>query len=164
MPGASSRGCTAAAEALLLQAAQTLGADSFVPARRDGLPTTIQELITQAEGCLQAAMTRWRDLRDPEVQESNFVHPVTGEEYNYRAEETYKVLTDLQGGGLTRYFEKLPINNFKPGHSQLCRVLLNTYASDPMTTTQPGSPTTDIADQLQPRQLTNTSRTSSRIC
>jgi tetratricopeptide (TPR) repeat protein len=93
------------AEALLLQAAQTLGADSFVPARRAALPSPVQTLITQAEACLQDAMTRWRDLRDPEVSESNFIHPDTGEAYNYRAADTYQVQQDLQGGLLTRYWQ-----------------------------------------------------------
>jgi tetratricopeptide (TPR) repeat protein len=93
------------AEALLLQAAQTLEADSFVPARCDALPPPIQTLITQAEVCLQEAMIRWRDLRDPEVSESNFIHPDTGEAYNYRAADTYQVQKDLQGGLLTRYWQ-----------------------------------------------------------
>jgi hypothetical protein len=93
------------AEALLLQAAQTLGDDSFAPARRAALPPPVQALITQAEVCLQEAMTRWRDLRDPEVSESNFIHPATGEAYNYRAADTYQVQKDLQGGLLTRYWQ-----------------------------------------------------------
>ncbi len=91
------------AEALLLQAAHTLGTDSFAPARRKTLPATVQTLMTQAEACLTAAMICWHDLRDPEVQDSNFIHPTTDEAYNYRAAETYRVLNDLQGGLLTQY-------------------------------------------------------------
>ncbi|HSM80101.1 MAG TPA: toll/interleukin-1 receptor domain-containing protein, partial [Nodosilinea sp.] len=88
---------------LLLQAAQTLNNDSFVPARRDALPATVQALVAQAEACLQEAMTRWRDLRDPEVSESNFMPPGTSDGYNYRAADTYRVQLDLGGGLLTRY-------------------------------------------------------------
>ncbi|NEQ49755.1 MAG: TIR domain-containing protein [Leptolyngbya sp. SIO3F4] len=91
------------AEALLLQAAQLQVADSFIPARRAQLPVEVQDLIAQAETCLADAMTRWQDLRDPEVKESNFIHPETGEEYNYRAAETYQIIQDLAGGILTRY-------------------------------------------------------------
>ena len=91
------------AEALLLQAAQTLGSDSFVPALQNDLPKEVQDLIAQANTCLTEAMTRWRDLRDPEVKDSNFIHPETGDEYNYRAEETDKIQKDLEGGLLTRY-------------------------------------------------------------
>jgi hypothetical protein len=103
------------AQALLLQATQTLEQDSFVPARRNDLPATVQTLITQAEACLTEAMAHWRDLRDPEVSESNFIHPVTGEAYNYRAADTYKVQQDLQGGLLTRYpLSPLSLPSTKP--------------------------------------------------
>ena len=63
-----------------------------------------EPLLTRAEACLQESLARWKDLRDPDPKEdNNFRHPVTGEEYNYRAAETYAILTDLQGGILTRY-------------------------------------------------------------
>ncbi len=101
-------------EALLLQAAQTLGEDSFVPARRTALPKPVQTLITQAEACLQEAMTHWRDLRDPEVSESNFIHPDTKKEYNYRAADTYQVLEDLKGGILTQYIKHQTAQGFEP--------------------------------------------------
>ncbi|MEM9266737.1 MAG: hypothetical protein AAGA46_14550, partial [Cyanobacteria bacterium P01_F01_bin.13] len=91
------------AEALLLQAVQLHGTDSFIPARRDELSTEVQDLISQAETCLADAMNRWRDLRDPEVKDSNFIYPETGEEYNYRAKETYQIISELKGGILTRY-------------------------------------------------------------
>jgi len=91
-------------EALLLQAAQALGSESFKPAERDQLPSEVRELITKAEGCLNDAMARWRDLRDPEpTEDNNFVHPETGVEYNYKATETYQVLADLSEGQVTRY-------------------------------------------------------------
>lgn len=91
------------AQALLLQAAQILGNDSFEPAKCPTLPAAVQDLIMQAEVYLREAMTHWRDLHDPEVSESNFIHPDTNEEYNYRAADIYQVQKDLQGGVLTRY-------------------------------------------------------------
>jgi hypothetical protein len=95
----------------------------------------VQTLIAQAEACLQEAMTRWRDLRDPEVQESNFIHPETGEEYNYRAEETYRVLKELQGGLLTCY-PLQPAQLTSPlGASEPAML-----AVTPSATTQPESP------------------------
>ncbi|MEO0407375.1 MAG: toll/interleukin-1 receptor domain-containing protein [Cyanobacteria bacterium P01_A01_bin.135] len=96
------------AEALLLQAAQLQGSKGFIPAEQDALSNKVQGLITEAEACLDNVMDHWRKLRDPEVRESNFIHPENGEEYNYRAEETYGVITDLRGGLLTRYPVKAP--------------------------------------------------------
>jgi len=91
-------------EALLLQAAQLLYSDSFEPGELDRLPSEFGELRAQAEGCLDNAMNRWHDLRDPEpTEDNNFVHPESGIEYNYRAAETYRALNDLSGGILTRY-------------------------------------------------------------
>jgi hypothetical protein len=61
-------------------------------------------LIDQARQLLNAALDCWHDLRDPEpTEDNNFVHPGTGEEYNYRAAETYQVLIQLERGTLTDY-------------------------------------------------------------
>jgi tetratricopeptide (TPR) repeat protein len=91
-------------KALLLQAAQSFGTKSFDTTQHDQLPSEVRELIAQADDCLDDAMKRWHDLRDPEpTEDNNFIHPETGVEYSYKAEETYLVLKDLKGGTLTRY-------------------------------------------------------------
>jgi len=90
-------------EALLLQAAQALGSDSFIPAHRNQLPAEVREMIKQAESCLNESLDCWRNLRDPEpTEDNNFIHPDTGEEYNYQAAQTYDVLQGLAEGILTR--------------------------------------------------------------
>lgn len=116
------------AEALLLQAAQLHGAKAFTPTLRNELAPEVQTLIAQANACLTEAMARWRDLRDPEVSESNFIHPDTGEEHNYRAADTYQVQQDLQGGLLTRYPFSPPTN-----HSSEADPQPHPIASAPMT-------------------------------
>lgn len=93
-------------EALLLQAAQSLGQDSFIPANRHDLPPQVRELIAQAETWLTASLDHWHPLRDPAHNNANLRHPKTRKQYNYRAAETYRVLTDLSGGVLTRHFIK----------------------------------------------------------
>ncbi len=90
------------AEALLIQAAQSLGSDSFVVAKKPNLPAKVKALIQEAEACLTKALALWQPLRDPEPNNNNYRHPKTGEEYNYRAEETYRAIEDLAGGILTR--------------------------------------------------------------
>jgi tetratricopeptide (TPR) repeat protein len=117
------------AEALLLQAAQTLGSATLdrkrtAPGRpassrskkktaEGGHPTIdplVRDLITRAEAALQESLTRWQDLRDPARKNANFRDPKTRQQYNYRAAETYSLLTDLQGGILT-------LNPLKPPES-----------------------------------------------
>ncbi|MEX1027232.1 MAG: TIR domain-containing protein [Candidatus Paceibacterota bacterium] len=88
-------------EALLLQAAQSLGSDSFVVAKRLELPENVQALIKQAEACLDQSLQLWHALGDPEPNSVNFIHPETGTAYNYRAAETYGVIKALNGGTLT---------------------------------------------------------------
>ena len=78
-------------EALLLQAAQALGRGLFDPTERSELPTNVQSVIDEAEACLNETLERWRSLRDPEPNNANFTHPTTGDEYNYRATETYRL-------------------------------------------------------------------------
>jgi tetratricopeptide (TPR) repeat protein len=90
-------------EALLLKAAQTLGTDSFVPAKRDRIPSDVRALVGEAENCLTEALKYWHELCDPEPDNANFIHPESGDEYNHRAAETFQVLKDLTGGILTTY-------------------------------------------------------------
>jgi len=91
------------AEAQLLRAAQIIGDPTHRPGSRK-TPDGSRELIKQAKSDLQKAMRRWKKLRDPEpTEDNNFKHPDTGEEYNYRAAETFRVLSDLSDGVLTRY-------------------------------------------------------------
>jgi len=91
-------------EAFLLQAAQALGCETFNRAERDHLPSEVSEMVTRAESCLNDAMCRWHDLRDPQpTEDNNFVHPATGVEYNYKAADTYRILDDLSRGLLTTY-------------------------------------------------------------
>lgn len=91
------------AEAQLLRAAQIVGSPRSEPCAHNS-PAETRELIKQAESNLRNAMTRWKTLRDPEpTEDNNFVHPRSGEQYNYRAAKTYQVLVQLEGGMLTRY-------------------------------------------------------------
>jgi tetratricopeptide (TPR) repeat protein len=75
------------AEALLLTAAQ-VGSD---------------EAVDRAKEDLHSALERWRDLRDPDPANDNFVHPDTGVRYNSRARDTYETLVRLERGSLTDY-------------------------------------------------------------
>ena len=91
-------------EALLLEAAQTLGLDSFAPAKQNNLPAEATALIDKAKQNLEESLACWLNLRDPEpTDNNNFNHPETGDEYNFRATETFQVLVDLSGGMLTSY-------------------------------------------------------------
>ena len=54
------------AEALLLRAAQTLGEDSYVPAKIGELAADVAQLIEQAKQHLHDALDRWHELRDPD--------------------------------------------------------------------------------------------------
>jgi len=81
------------AEALLLQAAQTLGQTEFAPARLDQLPGTVCDLINQARVQLNSAVDLWRSLKDPE----------SDAEINLHGEPTLRVLEQLDGGALTNY-------------------------------------------------------------
>ena len=95
-------------EAQLLQAAGRLGSATYTPRSRK-TPTKVRELIKEAKRNLEKAMRRWKKLRDPEPPEdNNFVHPETGEEYNYRAAETYDILKALKQGVLTKRYPLQP--------------------------------------------------------
>lgn len=91
------------AEALLLQAAQEIGDDSFVPAKLSGQSDTFRQRIEQAKENLAEAMDLWQPLHDPEPERPDQNFQLDGTEYNYRAEETHRILTDLEAGLLTRY-------------------------------------------------------------
>ncbi|MCL4206237.1 MAG: TIR domain-containing protein [Pirellulaceae bacterium] len=91
------------AEALLLQAAQTLGQPTFVPAHRSALPADVRDLLTQAESCLTESLARWQPLHDPEPERTDQNFQLDGKQYNYRAAQTHRLLTDLAGGVLTNY-------------------------------------------------------------
>ncbi|MCL4207585.1 MAG: TIR domain-containing protein [Pirellulaceae bacterium] len=91
------------AEALLLQAAQTLGQSTFVPAHRSALPAAVGDLLTQAESCLTESLVRWQPLHDPEPERPDQNFQLDGKQYNYRAAETHRLLTDLVDGVLTNY-------------------------------------------------------------
>lgn len=90
------------AQALLLQAAQTMGADSYVPAKISELTADVRTAIDEAKQYLNAALDRWHNLRDPDpTEDNNFT--LDGKEYNYRAADTHQLLTQLDDGVLTRY-------------------------------------------------------------
>jgi hypothetical protein len=63
---------------------------------------TIGQLIDDTRQILHEALDRWHDLRDPEPTEDNNFQ-LAGEEYNFRAAETYRVLNGLTGGVLISY-------------------------------------------------------------
>ena len=89
-------------EALLLKAAQMTGRTSYKPRSRKTSPE-VREVVKQARSELRQATRLWKKLCDPERENANFVHPETGDEYNFRAAETFRVLDDLAKGGLTPY-------------------------------------------------------------
>ena len=91
------------AEALLLQAAQQLGRDSFVPAKINNVPAPVLTLIDQAKQHLQEALALWQPLHDPEPERPDQNFQLDGQDYNYRAAETWQILQDLEGGVLTNY-------------------------------------------------------------
>ena len=91
------------AEALLLQAAQRLGSDSFVPAKQNELPGEMKNLIDAARENLEAAMARWQPLHDPEPERPDQNFQLDGKEHNYCAADTHQVRVQLEGGILTRY-------------------------------------------------------------
>ena len=112
------------AEALLLQAAQQLGrteltepmalATDFetdaVGAEPDAsafgsleIPGDIVTLIDQAKQHLREALDLWQLLHDPEPERDDQNFKLDGKEYNYKAAETHRILTDLEGGVLPRY-------------------------------------------------------------
>ena len=91
------------AEALLLKAAQEIGTDFFVPARRDQLSAETNQLITQAEALLKEALELWQPLHDPDPERDDQNFKLNGKEYNYKAVDTHGVITDLAGGVLTRH-------------------------------------------------------------
>ena len=91
------------AEALLLQAAQTLGQDSYAPAKISELPADVIQLIDQAEQHLHEALDLWQPLHDPEPESPDQNFQLDGKQYNYKAAEAHRILTDLEGGVLTQY-------------------------------------------------------------
>jgi hypothetical protein len=91
------------AEALLLQAAQQLGADSFVPAKRAELPSRVVKKISLAEAMLGEALELWQPLHDPEPERDDQNFKLNGKEYNYKATDTHRILVDLRAGLLTSY-------------------------------------------------------------
>jgi hypothetical protein len=103
------------AEALLLQAAQELQAvgwaepaspttpadcENWWDSLRSAHPTTWQ-FINDAVANLNEALDLWRNLRDTARKNANY--RISRKQYNYRAAETHKVLTDLDSGILTGY-------------------------------------------------------------
>ena len=107
-------------EALLLQAAQTHGQSTFAPAQRAMLPAAVRDLIAQAEACLTEALARWQPLHDPEPERPDQNFQLDGQQYNYRAAETHRILTELAGGVLTNYpLAKAPAaTDAQPHHTQ----------------------------------------------
>ena len=91
------------AEAKLLQAAQQISSDSFVPAKISELPKDVAQLIDQAKQHLHEALERWQPLHDPEPERPDQNFKLDGKEYNYRAADTHQVLVQLEGGILTQY-------------------------------------------------------------
>ncbi|WP_344652154.1 toll/interleukin-1 receptor domain-containing protein [Cryptosporangium japonicum] len=75
------------AEAMILKAIQMRGKPS---SRTAGF-------INSAKRDLRDALEMWRALRDPESNlDSNFVHPETGEHYNFSARGSYELLKKLE--------------------------------------------------------------------
>jgi hypothetical protein len=90
-------------KAMLVQAAQMLGHDSFVPANMHDLPAPVCKLLSQAEANLIQALEYWHSLRDPEPNSVNFRHPQNGIEYYYHAAETYEIIRNLKDGLLPSF-------------------------------------------------------------
>jgi len=103
------------AEALLLQAAREVISVGWAPPTENGTLNpinveavgnahpTIGKLIDQAKQLLQEALDVWQPLHDPEPERDDQNFKLDGKEYNYRAAETFQVVTDLAKGILTRY-------------------------------------------------------------
>ena len=123
------------AEALLLQAAQQLGSDSYVPAKINELPTDVANSMAQAKDLLHEALDLWQPLHDPEPERDDQNFKLNGKEYNYRAADTHQVLVQLEGGVLTRYpLRPMPqADEPEPSTSQAAETSDSKEASD-MTT------------------------------
>ncbi|MDX2044597.1 MAG: TIR domain-containing protein [Acidobacteriota bacterium] len=52
---------------------------------------------------LKEALDRWQPLHDPEPERPDQNFQLDGQQYNYRAAETHRILTELAGGVLTNY-------------------------------------------------------------
>ena len=111
------------AEALLLQAAQllecsdlselSLSSDSEQkeiesgdksPHSKDREPdANALRLIEKAKSCLNEALELWQPLHDPEPERDDQNFKLDGKQYNYKAAETHRVLSELEAGVLTRY-------------------------------------------------------------
>ena len=109
------------AEALLLQAAQEMISVGWASPTNDGMldaidlepvgsaHPTIGDLINEAKSLLEEALSLWQPLHDPEPERDDQNFKLNGKEYNYKAAATYRVITDLEGGRLTRHpIEPLP--------------------------------------------------------
>ena len=127
-------------EALLLQAAQLLGTNQI---SRNALASGLSSenlaaepnanafrLLKKAKVCLTESMNRWQPLHDPEPERPDQNFHLEGKPYNYRAAETYRILTDLKSGVLTLY----PLSN----------------SQEPVTSAQPQS-STPMSDPAAPR-------------
>jgi tetratricopeptide (TPR) repeat protein len=91
------------AEAQLLQAAQQHSSDSFVPAKLNELPDSVQTPIADARANLDEAMRHWQPLHDPEPERDDQNFKLDGKDYNYRAAKTHRILIQLEGGIMTQY-------------------------------------------------------------
>lgn len=91
------------AEAILLQAAQRHGTDSFVPAKMAKLPEDTITFINVAKDLLHQALDLWQTLHDPEPERDDQNFKLDGKQYNYKAVDTYRILMDLEKGLLTQY-------------------------------------------------------------
>ena len=60
-------------------------------------------MIQRAESCLTEARDLWQPLHDPEWERDDQNFKRDGKEYNYRADETHRILADLDDGRLTPY-------------------------------------------------------------
>ena len=70
---------------------------------RAGRINEILPLIDQAKRLLHQALDLWQPLHDPEPERDDQNFKLNGKEYNYKAAETHRILTDLEDGVLTRY-------------------------------------------------------------
>jgi hypothetical protein len=115
------------AEALLLQAAHEVISVGWASPTKDGslnpinvnavssAHLTIGQLINDAKQLLSEALDLWQPLHDPEPERDDQNFKLDGKEYNYKAAETHRVLTDLEAGILTRYASaSADLNNYKP--------------------------------------------------
>jgi len=144
-------------EALLLQAAQTHGQSTFAPAHRATLSAAIRDLIAQAEACLTEAFDRWQPLHDPEPERPDQNFQLDGKQYNYRAAETHRILTELAGGVLTNYpLAKAPAAtdaqlHHAPTNAKESTLMATTYKYDALISYRHQEPDKSFARDLLKR-------------